>query len=146
MRLPDRSAVRDRRVRVEELQRGHRNEALADRLLVGVADRPRLIEGGELPRRVGHDPADLVRKIDARRRTEPEHASVFRDRIRADPADVRRHRASAGKRVEVDIARVRETGHEIQRAVRPPVEEARTADAERARRDVDGGLACRRAL
>src|SRR2546430_10165816 len=97
-------AVRDGRVRVQELQRSDGYEALPDGLLVCVADRPWLVEGGELPLRVRHDPAVLVRKVDAGRRPETEHPGVLRDRVRSDAVNVRRELSSSGECVEVDIA------------------------------------------
>ena len=136
-RLPERPAVRDRCVGVEKLQRRDRDEALPDGLLVGVADRPWLIEVRELPLRIGHDPRGLAWKVDPGRGSETEHAPVFRDRVRPDAADIRRHRAAAGQRVEVDVARVRESGDEVERPMRAPIEERGPADAERARRNVD---------
>ena len=144
--MPERPAVRDRGVRVEKLERRDGDEALADRFLVGIADRPRFVEGRELPLRVRHDPAILVREVDAGRRAETKHPGVLRDRVRADSAYVRRERSPAGQRVEVDIARVREPVNKIERTVRTPVVERRAADAERARRDIHDGIPRRGAL
>src|SRR6267378_80074 len=101
MRLPEGPTVRDGGISVQKLQRGDGDEALADRLLVGVADRPWLVESRELPLGVGHDPAVLVREVDARRRSEAEHARVLRDRVRTHPANVGGKWGPASQRVEV---------------------------------------------
>src|SRR5256712_14137965 len=121
MRLPERPAVRDRGICVQELQRRDSNKALPDRFLVRVADRPRLVESRQLPLRVRHDPAVLVWKIDPRGRAEAQHAGVLRDRVRTYTVATRRERRPTGQGVEVDVARVSEPSYEVERAVGAPV-------------------------
>src|SRR5205814_539083 len=140
MRLPERATVRDRGVRVQKLQGGDCDEALPDRLLIRIADRPWFIEGRDLPLRVGHDSAILAREVDPGRCAEPEHASVLRDRVGTYPVNIRRKGSPGSQRVEVDVARVREPVDEIERPVGSPIVERRARNAERACGHVDYGV------
>src|SRR5207237_7342626 len=102
------------------LQRRDGVETLPDRHVIGVADGPLLAELADLPLRIRDDAGRFARKVDPGRSAEPEHARVFRDLVRAH-ALLSGVRIAAAEGVEVDVARVRVPGDEVDGAVRPPV-------------------------
>ena len=80
------AAVRERRVRVDELDRRHDVVALADPRLVDLAVEHRLAERVDLPLVGRDDPGDLAREVDARRRAEPVLARPIREPVGAEHA------------------------------------------------------------
>ena len=83
----DGAAVRDRRGHNRHLQWRHRQEALTDPEVVGVALPPRFAEGAELPGRIRHEAGRLAREVDAGRCVEPVATRPERDLLRAQPEE-----------------------------------------------------------
>ena len=119
------AAVRESRVRVDELDRGHDVVALADPRLVGLALEHRLSERVHLPLVVGDDPGDLAREVDARRGAEPVLARPIREPVGAEHArDLEEERVRRVAHPAVDVAQAE--------ALVVPVVEPRPAEGQEA--------------
>ena len=106
VRLHDRTAVRQRRVRDRELERRHREISLADREVDRLPLVPRLVVGRPQPARRRHDAARLAGQVDPRPVSQPEPVRPLLHRERAGRLLVKVE--AVAEAVEPRVARLRE--------------------------------------